>query len=367
MAPTRTSARPRLRSTPSLAVLVGVLGICLGTGGAALPAQAAPQQPGTAQAAGALLAERGHQLELVTEQYNEAREQLNAQHAAAEAAAAAVAQAEATLATAEQRVRGIARSAYTGEGLGTFQALLTSDSADAFVDRVAVLETVAGHQNAVLDEAAAARATATRARAAAAEATAAAQTIFDAVSAQQADLQAQITAYQADYARLTAEEQRAALAAAEAAHSGEGAAGEERASTGRASRAEREAPSGPVAANSKAAQIAVSTALAQRGKPYAWAAAGPGSYDCSGLVQYAYRAAGISVPHSSSMQSKMGQQVSRDALQPGDLVFFYSPISHVGIYLGNGQMVHAPTSGDVVKISKIDSMGGYAWARRIAA
>ena len=137
----------------------------------------------------------------------------------------------------------------------------------------------------------------------------------------------------------------------------------------RASRAERSEPlaaTGPVVAGSQAAQIAVDTALAQRGKPYVWAAAGPDSFDCSGLVMYAYAAAGVSLPHSSRMQAGIGQSVSRDQLQPGDLVFFYSPISHVGIYIGNGQMVHAPTSGDVVKVSSIDVMGGYAGATRIA-
>ncbi len=105
--------------------------------------------------------------------------------------------------------------------------------------------------------------------------------------------------------------------------------------------------------------------MAQRGKPYVWAASGPGSFDCSGLTQYAFKAAGISLPHSSRMQSQMGTAVSRANLQPGDLVFFYSPVSHVGIYIGDNQMVHAPTSGDVVKVASIDVMGGYAGARRI--
>ena len=103
--------------------------------------------------------------------------------------------------------------------------------------------------------------------------------------------------------------------------------------------------------------------MAQRGKPYVWAAAGPGSFDCSGLTMYAYAAAGVSLPHSSRMQSQMGQPVSRDQLQPGDLVFFYSPVSHVGIYIGNGQMVHAPTSGDVVKVASVDSMSASARPR----
>ena len=106
--------------------------------------------------------------------------------------------------------------------------------------------------------------------------------------------------------------------------------------------------------------------MAQVGDAYVWAAAGPDAFDCSGLVQYAYAAAGIDLPHSSRMQSTMGSPVSRSALQPGDLLFFYSPVSHVGIYIGNGQMVHASTSGVPVKTAPIDSMGSFTGARRIA-
>ena len=122
----------------------------------------------------------------------------------------------------------------------------------------------------------------------------------------------------------------------------------------------------PAAAPTQAAQVAVNTALAQQGKPYVWAGAGPNSFDCSGLVQYAYAAAGISLPHSSRMQSTIGTPVSRADLQPGDLVFFYTPVGHVGIYIGNGQMVHASTSGSPVKISPLDYMPSYNSARRIA-
>ena len=82
-------------------------------------------------------------------------------------------------------------------------------------------------------------------------------------------------------------------------------------------------------------------------------------------MQYAYSAAGVSLPHSSASQSRMGTPVSRDQLQPGDLVFFYSPVSHVGMYIGNGQMVHASTSGQPVKVASLDSMGSYNSARRI--
>ncbi|MCF6734957.1 C40 family peptidase, partial [Blastococcus sp. KM273129] len=122
------------------------------------------------------------------------------------------------------------------------------------------------------------------------------------------------------------------------------------------------APSG----GSGAAQTAVNTAMAQIGDPYVWAAAGPDAFDCSGLMQYAYAAAGISLPHSSRMQSTMGTPVPLSALQPGDLLFYYSPVSHVGMYIGNGQMVHASTYGVPVKVASINSMGDAPFARRIA-
>ncbi|MDP9429638.1 MAG: C40 family peptidase [Actinomycetota bacterium] len=84
-------------------------------------------------------------------------------------------------------------------------------------------------------------------------------------------------------------------------------------------------------------------------------------------MQYAFDAAGLDLPHSSRMQSSMGSPVSRGEARPGDLVAFYSPVSHIGIYLGNGKMVHAPTSGDVVKISSVDVMGGTPKFNRIIA
>ena len=108
------------------------------------------------------------------------------------------------------------------------------------------------------------------------------------------------------------------------------------------------------------------TALAQVGKPYVVAASGPNGFDCSGLTQFAYAAAGVSLPHSSRTQSTMGAAVSRADLQPGDLVFFYSPVSHVGMYIGNGQMVHASVSGRPVAVTSVDKPG-YAGARRPTA
>ena len=96
---------------------------------------------------------------------------------------------------------------------------------------------------------------------------------------------------------------------------------------------------------------AASIALQYLGIPYQWGGASPGTgFDCSGLVMYVYAQLGVQLPHFAAGQYGFGSAVSRDQLQPGDLVFF-DGLSHVGIYIGNGQMVHAPQTGDVVKIT----------------
>lgn len=109
---------------------------------------------------------------------------------------------------------------------------------------------------------------------------------------------------------------------------------------------------------------AMSTAMAQIGKPYRWGAAGPSAFDCSGLISYSFSEAGKDLPRTSRAQSQVGTPVSKSNLKPGDLVFFYSPVSHVGIYIGGGQIVHASTSGQPVKISDMDRMP-FNSARRV--
>jgi cell wall-associated NlpC family hydrolase len=112
---------------------------------------------------------------------------------------------------------------------------------------------------------------------------------------------------------------------------------------------------------------AANAALSQLGTPYVWAGSQPGGFDCSGLVMWAFGQVGVSLPHSSYAQYGYGVPVSRDQLQPGDLVFF-AGLGHVGIYIGGDQFVHAPHTGDVVKISSM-SEGWYTatfvGARRI--
>src|SRR5829696_8448930 len=191
-APPASVRRPGLARRLALAA-AAVAGILA----SATPAQAAP--PATSAEAAELVAARGHELEGVTERFNEAREALAAQQATAQAAAAALEQATATLATAQHQVRGIARSAYTGTGLGSFQALLTSDSADDFVDRVATLQLVAGHQSDILERAAVANVAASQAHATAQQAATEAQTQYDAVTAKKTALEADIAEYKAAY------------------------------------------------------------------------------------------------------------------------------------------------------------------------
>jgi cell wall-associated NlpC family hydrolase len=105
----------------------------------------------------------------------------------------------------------------------------------------------------------------------------------------------------------------------------------------------------PAPPSNPRAAAAVKFALAQVGKRYSYGATGPNSYDCSGLTMRAWGAAGVSLPHSSGAQMGSGARVSESDLEPGDLVFYYSPVSHVGMYIGNGLMINAPTTGDVVR------------------
>ncbi|MFC4694368.1 C40 family peptidase [Geodermatophilus arenarius] len=343
-------------------------------------AAADPERAGTPEQAAQLAAEAGHRLEVVTEQVNEAREVLAQQQAAAGEADQAAAEAQDRLQDLDGRIREVARSAYTagnGDGFAGLDLLMTSDSAEDFVASLATLGQIADHTTSVLDQVNEAAAAARQAQADAEAAETEAQRTLDDLSAQEAQLQGDIADYQAQFAALTEAQRQAALAAqaaglATGAPAGPGAgggAGGESAPATAGTRAAAPAPAPAPSAGSGgsgAAQTAVQTALAQVGDPYVWGAGGPNAFDCSGLTQYAYAAAGISLPHSSSMQSRMGTAVSRADLQPGDLIFYYSPVSHVSMYIGNGQMVHASTSGQPVKVVSVDSMGGITAMRRIA-
>ncbi|WP_245177503.1 C40 family peptidase [Geodermatophilus sp. DF01-2] len=315
-----------------------------------LPGTAAadPEEATSAAQAAQLVARAAHDLEVVTEQVNEARETLARQQAAAQHADLAAAEAQAQLEALDGHIRQVARAAFTSgtsvEGMEELDLLMISGSAEEFVSRLATLDAIAVHTTEVLGEVAESAAAARQARAEAETAQAAAQRTLDDVTARQTQLESDIADYQAQYDALSVPQRQEVVA----------------------TRVGQAVVAAPAAAASGAAQIAVDTALAQVGDAYVWGAGGPEAFDCSGLTQYAYAAAGISLPHSSRMQSQMGTAVSRGDLQPGDLTFYYSPISHVSMYTGNGQMVHASTSGQQVKVVSVDSMGGITAMRRIA-
>ncbi|MEV0450699.1 C40 family peptidase [Streptomyces sp. NPDC050600] len=177
-------------------------------------------------------------------------------------------------------------------------------------------------------------------------------------------------------ARLTAEE-KARLAELERKREAEARRkAEERAKAEAAERRRRAAtkpapttpaPPPPPSGSSYAAKAeqALAFARAQIGKPYVWGATGPSSYDCSGLTQAAWRAAGVDLPRTTWDQVKVGTRVSTTDLLPGDLVFFYDDISHVGIYIGGGKMIHAPKPGAYVREESIYYMPIYGSVRPV--
>jgi cell wall-associated NlpC family hydrolase len=299
--------------------------------------------PDTTDQARAAVAKAGEQLQAIAEQVNQATEAAAAQAAAAAAAGAAADQAQVAVDALAPQLRAIALAGYTGSTRSQIAAFLTSTSAQDLIETMSTLDQLAVHADGVVAQVAAARDTARQAQAAAAAAQAQAEASVAALRDQQRSLEKEMAGYQADLARLSATDQ---------ARVQNVVAGPQLSSAD------------PAPAPSEAAGVAVQTALAQLGDRYVPGASGPDAFDCSGLTMYAYAAAGVTLPHSSLAQYSMGVPVARADLQPGDLVFFYTPVSHVGIYIGNGQMVHASVPGRPVAVTSVDK-GGYVGARRV--
>jgi peptidoglycan DL-endopeptidase CwlO len=332
----RRWSRATLGAAPlSLAMAVAVL-LAPATAGAA---------PTTADEAARLVAETSRQLATLDEQVHEAQLTVTAQQQTAATAAATAAQADAVLAGYAPQLAAIAQT--SGRTQSRVAAFLTSDSAADVVQQMTTLDVIAAHTEGLLAEVSVAQRAAEQARAEADAVAAQATAALAELERQRAEVQTRQQQYESEYASLSVTEQ----AAVRTSVAGPSLAAPDTDAVVAA------APSGDVGA-------VLEAALEQVGTPYEWGGSGPGGFDCSGLTSFAHRAAGVSLPHSSRAQSRMGVAVSRGELMPGDLVFFGDPVYHVGIYVGNGKMVHARTFGVPVAVTSVD-MGGYAGARRV--
>nr|WP_202885590.1 C40 family peptidase [Kribbella sandramycini] len=249
----------------------------------------------------------------------------------------------------KRQIGSLAVAGYQTSGMSTTAQLLLSQNPDQFLSQASTAQAFAGQQNAALRKY-------QEAQGKLADLQAGAQTELAALKAVQgqqdklkAEAQSKLDAAEKVLSKLSdAERQRLRDEAEKEAE-------EEREK--RPSRdGDRMDDDVPVPANGRAG-VAVQTAMNQLGDPYVWGDEGPNSFDCSGLMLYAWKKAGVSLPHSSKAQkSSGGRPVSKSQLMPGDLVFFYSPVSHVGMYIGNGRMVHAPRSGKPVQVASISTM-----------
>jgi cell wall-associated NlpC family hydrolase len=273
-------------------------------------------------------------LEKVVEQYDKVGEQLKANNAKVAALAAQIKPLADQVSAASAEVDHIAATAYKGGNLTSLSAVMTADSPQLLLDRLASLDQLTKNSNAKIS--------AYQATKASLEAEKATEDAAVAATAkQQQDLASQRRKIEADLAKLQVLRKKVYGALAQ-------------------ERTYRSTATAPYVAG--AAGVAVRYAYNALGTPYVWAADGPNGYDCSGLTMAAWRAAGKSLPHNAAMQWDVVAHIGRSSLMPGDLVF-YSSLGHVALYVGNNQVIHAPTFGEVVKISSVDMMTPYGYGR----
>lgn len=249
------------------------------------------------------------------------------------------------------QVDNLANASFQGARFNKLSALLTGSSSEDFLERAAALGVLASDNEQALSKlssavnmAADAEAKAADAQSRAQQATTAAQQLTTKIEKSASDLDLQIEKVEAAYDELSGSDQ-AALQGSE----------------------DNSVYLGPPGAGGQAAEVA----MAQRGKWYVYGAEGPDTFDCSGLTMYAYNAAGIQLPHSSRAQYGYGKSVAYGEWQVGDLLFYGSSpgsIHHVAMYIGDGMLVHASTSGTPVKTGAAPDGGGsdYLGAKRIA-
>ncbi len=287
------------------------------------------------EAAKARIDQLNQHLSLLVEQYDQAQTRLQEIQSRLADARAAAAEARAEAADALARLHERAATAYTGIG-SELEVLLGSNSFAEFSDRLEYVGSLAQADSDLATQAAHAQQ----------EAQWAGQRLHDVLQEQQkvlAELQSK------------SREIRSAIADAKAEYESLNRRYHDYLDA-QASQSTFAPPTGgPPPAPNPNAQAAINAAYSVIGTPYVWGAADPNvGFDCSGLTMWSWAHAGVSLPHSSQMQYDVLPHVDPSAAQPGDLVFFYSPISHVGLYIGGGRMIDANHPGDVVNIRSVD-------------
>ncbi|WP_130796271.1 C40 family peptidase [Streptomyces otsuchiensis] len=293
-----------------------------------------------------------HEAEQATERYNGATEAAEAAEERLSRLAAEAAQRTEQLNTARDALGSHAAAQYRAGGLSPSVQLALASSPDDYLSRAAALDRAENRQGGAMERLATQLTEIERLHGEAAEENTELRRARAEARAERDAVEGRIAEAEELLETLTAAERARVLAAeghGETTDTGTAPRGPERAD--RATEPRATAP----AASSRGAQ-AVAFAEAQLGKPYGWGSTGPSSYDCSGLTQAAWSAAGVSLPRTSYSQINAGSRVSRSDLAPGDLVFYYSGLTHVGMYVGNGQIIHASRPGTPVRYAPVDSM-----------
>ncbi|MER6613224.1 NlpC/P60 family protein [Streptomyces xantholiticus] len=284
--------------------------------------------------------------EAATEKYNAAEERVTSARTSLDALRDEAARMTERLNTSRNALGSIATAQYRDGGMEAGLRLALTSEPEEYLERAARAERVGTRQATAVAGVHRQLMALAHLKAQAAEKITTLEAERKELAGHKATVRGKLAAAERLLAQLTAEQRAAYNGGAPAQAPTQAPALADRAATAR----------GPLSApNSRAAQ-AVAYAYGALGKPYVWGATGPGAYDCSGLTQAAWRSAGVSLPRTTYTQINAGERIPRSRLAPGDLVFFYSGVSHVGLYIGGGQMIHAPRPGAPVRVAPIDRM-----------
>jgi cell wall-associated NlpC family hydrolase len=310
-----------------------------------------------------------HQAETATQKYNAAKEKSSKQRQRVDTLLDDVAKRTEKLNTAREELGSYAAAQYrTGAAAPDTATLLLADDPQDYFDQTQLMGRLTSRQKVAVDDYVTEQAATAKKRAEASESLEKLTTSQRTLKSTKAEVQRKLADARGLLSKLTAEE-KARLAAIEEKKREEAdrkaeelarqqAAQEEqsREETAQQDQGASDAGTGGTTedpAYTTTADKAIAFARAQVGKPYVWGATGPDSYDCSGLTQAAWKAAGVSLPRTTWDQVDAGTTVPLSDIKPGDLVFFYDDISHVGLYIGNGMMIHAPKPGAYVREESI--------------